>query len=323
MEALFGVAEKIATPLSLAALVVLVLFYLFKIMFERLNLAQVLGPQVYRLLMRSITYVFVLAVIALVLGLSSYVLVLYMNGIRKEKVELYLRELQDASVLTRSEAIKSLSAVAEEFPDSASAICDSLAFFVRNRSVETLQVSSRRLADDIQTAMVAIGRLNGGGRCKEVDLRGSDLRRLQMPRAKLAGTDLTRARLGQANLSEADLSKARLIGADLTEAVLRKAILKGASLQEALWRETDLTEADLSFSAGLAGGDLMSAFMERAIFDGADLTRTKLPTRPLTKASFKGADLRDTDLRSVIGLCKNDLAAAITGPSTKWPTNGC
>jgi hypothetical protein len=39
VETLFGIAEKIATPLSLAALALLILYAIYKLIFERLQLA--------------------------------------------------------------------------------------------------------------------------------------------------------------------------------------------------------------------------------------------------------------------------------------------
>ncbi len=136
MEQLFSLADKIATPLSLAALVVLVLYSLFRLIIERLNLRSVLKADVYRLLMRAMTYVFVLAISALVLGLLSYLLT---TLDRSQRTDAFLRDLGNSSVVRRITAIDALAQIARLDNSNGQRICDSMAALVRQASETSLQ----------------------------------------------------------------------------------------------------------------------------------------------------------------------------------------
>jgi hypothetical protein len=322
MQSLFGIAEKIATPLSLAALMLLILFYLFRILFQRLKLERVVGPDVYKIVMRAMTYLFALAVIALVLGLLSYAVTMIFGHVKTARVDSLLKELQSQSIVGRVSAIDGLADVAQDTSVDIVRICDSLTTFVRTTSAEIPETVSVRLSNDIQRAMKVLSLLIATSRCRNIDLSGSDLRRLQLQDGTLKGAKLTNTKLDQANLAGADLSGTRLMGATLTETVARKAKFRSASVHEVNWRRADLTGADFSSAQGLAGADFMSSQMESIILDNTDLTDTKLSNDPMTNASFKKADIRKTSFDTVIGVCKEQLDLAI-GPPKRKPSREC
>jgi multisubunit Na+/H+ antiporter MnhF subunit len=108
VEKLFGIAEKIATPLSLAALALLVLYAVYKLIFGRLQLERVVGKDVYRLTSRAMTFLFVLGLILAVLAISSYIIGLYLNGARAEKATLLLKDLGSDSAIVRLASIYGL-----------------------------------------------------------------------------------------------------------------------------------------------------------------------------------------------------------------------
>src|SRR5712692_5366611 len=115
-------------------------------------------------------------------------------------------------------------------------------------------------------------------------LRGVDLKQVRMPEASLR-----KANLKGATLSGADLFKAKLCEASLTGVDLSNASLIRANLFKTWFRLADLTEADLT-EADLTGAN----------FSGANLTRAN-PEAALS--------LKDTDLRGVKGLTKEQLEA--------------
>ena len=278
MEQLFSIAEKIATPLSLAALIALILYSLFKIIFERLNLKTVLGADVYRLLMRAMTYLFALAISALVLGLLSYLMTgVVADMVRSRRTDTFLRELGTPSLLMRIASIDALAQIAKSDRLNSQRICDSLAALVRKGPGQSLNGDVSGIAEDAERAMVAISDLNKAHLCKESDLQGSDLRRMELPSASLAGARLSGSILDDANLVSANLMKADLSGARLSEANLRGAVLVEAHLNHVIFYKTDLRKADLTSAKGLKGAELFNAFMEGAILDHVDLRGAKLP----------------------------------------------
>ncbi len=117
-----------------------------------------------------------------------------------------------------------------------------------------------------------------------VDLKQAWMRQASLRKAKLRWADLSGIDLFQTNLSEAKFRQANLSGASFVGAKLVDAELLDANLRKADLHEADLRGADLS------GADLM----------GADLRGTRLEN---------ALSLKDTDLRCVKGLTKEQLEA--------------
>jgi hypothetical protein len=319
VETLFGIATKIATPLSLAALVLLILYAVYKLIFGRLQLENVVSRDVYRLTSRAMTFLFVLGLISLVLGVLSYIIVLYLNGARAEKANLLLRDLGSDSAIVRLASIHALVALMGLNKAVDTGMCDGISSFVRQRTGTGKKPSTRRLEADIQAAMGALSELVDGGHCISVDLSSSDLRGLQLAQGKLMRAKFTNSILDEANLAGADLTDAHLIGTSLVDTELRGAILKNTLLNEAIIVQTDLRSANLTGAKGLAGSNLLTALMAGAILDGVDLRQAKLPEAPINGISLRKTDLRQTDLRFLKGICKKDIAEAIIDKSTKIP----
>jgi uncharacterized protein YjbI with pentapeptide repeats len=117
----------------------------------------------------------------------------------------------------------------------------------------------------------------------ERDLRNQDLSRRVLRRADLHGANLERA-----NLNECDLTEAILDGARLDRAILENAKLRGASFRGASLKFADLTGADLTDC------DLSGAVLGQAV-------------------------LHDADLRSVLGLTRQQIDAADINQNTRLP----
>jgi uncharacterized protein YjbI with pentapeptide repeats len=113
-----------------------------------------------------------------------------------------------------------------------------------------------------------------------LQLRGADLRGINLSQADLRGADLSKANLREVNfsganlaevqLNEADLSSANLEGANLTEASLIKVYLIKANLRSANLREAYLTGAYLTKSI-LINADLKGAYLNGTQLTGANL----------------------------------------------------
>ena len=320
VEKIFSIAEKIATPLSLAALALLILYAVYKLIFSRLPFQKVVGPHVYLLASRAMTLLFVLGLAALILGILSYVLVLYVNAARAEKANVLLRDLDNDSAVVRVASIDGLVGLAGLDKAVDATMCDGISSFVRQHTKAGRKRISGHLESDLQAAVRALSKLIDRDHCAPVDLSGSDLRGLDLVRGKLRRTILSQALLDEANLTGTDFTEAHLIGSSLVETTLRNAKLTNAIMSDARFERTDLRGADLRGAKGLAGADLETAVMGHAILIGVDLRSAKLPIETtMSGVLLAGADLRQADLRFVKGICKQDVDAAVTDQTTRFP----
>lgn len=155
------------------------------------------------------------------------------------------------------------------------------------------------------------------------DLSGADLRDVDLGGAVLdgvraTGANLTGARLRQVTLVEADLTGASLVGADLVDADFRRATLVEADLGHAVLDHTCLEGADLSqASLGqqvLRHVDLSRSTLRGARMSGAELEDGELAHADLSGADLSGAKLSFADLRGAVlngaNLDRADLSGA-------------
>ncbi len=316
VESVLGIAKGIATPLSLGALAILILFGLFRLLLERLPIDTVIPDHVYRILMRVITYVFVVALVGLCLGILAYVAPPIVEKVlsRRDLTEGYAL-LTSPERAQRVAGIAALQSAGLASPEAAGGVCAALSAFVRSAGPSGA-VTEGKLNDDVQAAVEVLSGLLRKGRCGVLDLAKSDLRRLQLPKGFLREARLTGARLEEANLRGGDLEGATLTGAVLRDAVLAGADLGRAVLQGVQWGTADLSGAGLTGAVGLAGADLRKVVLAGAVMESADLRQVRLPAE-VTKVSFAGSDLRDVDLGMVHGLCRWQVEGAQIDATTR------
>lgn len=144
------------------------------------------------------------------------------------------------------------------------------------------------------------------------DLRGADLCRSEM----------VRARLHRADLTGASLEEAHLRGANLAAAILEQASLRRANLFMAKLNDANLVGADL-VQANLHGASLNAANLKGAKLVETILIGASLQTANLEYADLTGADLREADLK---GACLTGamlsgvkLTGAKFDTKTAWP----
>lgn len=122
------------------------------------------------------------------------------------------------------------------------------------------------------------------------DLRGANLKGLDLCGAKLKGADLRGANLKLALLKQADLRGADLRGAHLDNAYARRANLAGANLTGASASGANLRRANLS-QATLAGAYLRRIDLSFANLSGADVSGSNLEYARLVDTKVEGANL--------------------------------
>ncbi len=142
----------------------------------------------------------------------------------------------------------------------------------------------------------------------------ADLKQVWLRQAYLRNVDLRWAKLDYAYLRGAYLREAHLRGAHLRGAILRETDLREALVHEADLREVRLWGADLS-NANLSNTDLSKADLSNgtnliANLSGVDLSNANLSNANLDRTNIASArSLKDTDLRGVKGLTKEQLEA--------------
>lgn len=133
--------------------------------------------------------------------------------------------------------------------------------------------------------------------------------------AVLRGADLSRSALSRARMPRVDLTSAALAGADLRGALLARASLVGADLEG-----VDLSEADLSF-AKLDGANLSGADLSRARLVGAELRQARLAGARLVWADLQGAILEHAVLDEA-NLARADLGGAVAVTAQRSGASG-
>ncbi|ACL04201.1 pentapeptide repeat protein [Desulfatibacillum aliphaticivorans] len=140
-----------------------------------------------------------------------------------------------------------------------------------------------------------------------VNLRGRNLRDVDLMGANLEGAMLLNADLNGANLKRANLKEANLFGADLEGAKLYKANLLGANLEVANFQSANLVKANImgaiihktNLDDGiLVGANLKATNLYKASLKGANLMGANLEAANLYKAIFEGANLSCVDFKN-------------------------
>ena len=153
------------------------------------------------------------------------------------------------------------------------------------------------------------------------DLKGANLKGINLSKADLKGANLQDADLTGANLSEADLQEANFWGAELNNANLSGTNLKRANLSWAELNGTKMQSANLNGAilantqlrkADLSGANFQWVESEAVLLDGANLTRADFTGAALSKANLNGANMHETDLRR-INLSEANLVGAELG----------
>jgi uncharacterized protein YjbI with pentapeptide repeats len=126
-------------------------------------------------------------------------------------------------------------------------------------------------------------------------LRGAELRGANLKDVDLTAADLRGANLRDADLQGADLSEAILKGANLREAFLLESYLVAANLSEATLHQARLTRANLRL-ASLCKADLGWAWLDDADVRGANLSEANLHEAKLWRTMLLGASLRNARL---------------------------
>ena len=154
---------------------------------------------------------------------------------------------------------------------------------LRAVSAEDLQ----QILADHQKWLDSSGKEGERANLVRTDLRGRNLAKANLQKAKLDGADLR-----SACFVKTQLSVATLLGADLRGADLSKARLHGATLEQAQFQGACLIRAELQGKDGVLGANLLGATLQEADLQDADLSDVKgLLASQLASANVSGAKL--------------------------------
>jgi hypothetical protein len=265
--------DGVRTPIGLAALVLIILFLLYRMIFANLRLDRVRSSEVATIVSRSMTLLFWIAITALVVSILSYVL-LRIFDTTETSVNDSIRQLRPGDTAAAFGAVQGLRGIADRTESYDERICESLTAFVRRNPHPASPMFVREIASDVQAAMTLLSKLNDSSRCAPLDLHGANLTRLNLPGGKLSGSDLSGATLDEANLVHADLTKSNLTATSLVEADMRNAVVKQATLTAADLTRANLSCAQLDGARGLENLDPTSTRLDGASLSGVNLRWT-------------------------------------------------
>ncbi|MDQ6948981.1 MAG: pentapeptide repeat-containing protein [Actinomycetota bacterium] len=175
------------------------------------------------------------------------------------------------------------------------------------------------LRPEIQTIMTVLARRNRSPNDQDLDLRGTDLRKVQLPDGDLEQLNLTHANLHGANLVRADLKRSTLDEVQLEEAVLVESHLDLKTLAQ----NATLVGANLTFAhlerCNLNGAHLEGAYLNGARLADASLIGAHLEAAHLDDANLERAELEDTHLEAA-SVLHTRLTKAKANRLTAWPT---
>mgnify|MGYP006276446707 CR=1 FL=1 len=203
------------------------------------------------------------------------------------------RLLDDATAEARAAHVKAVRRRAERLRYAANALT---ADTVIQAAIQVIARREKRQKDE-EKADTRYGK-NG----YRLDLRGTNLRAVDissgdLSRARLDGAHLEGARLFEAQLEGARLGGAHLEGADLRQAHLERARLVGAHLERANLAGAHLERAGLR-EAHLVGAGLVGAQLEGAVLVWAHLEGANLIGALLEGANFTGAVVQYAAVKS-------------------------
>ncbi|MEJ8662190.1 pentapeptide repeat-containing protein [Streptomyces sp. MS1.AVA.4] len=282
------------------------------------------------------------ALVACVAALGAGIALLYTartyrltrRGQVTDRFNKALERLGSDEIYVRIGGILVLEQIVQDAPEQATDAAHVLGHFIRRRAPRAAgafrdergkQAKSlpAKPDADVQTALTALTRRKS--RVHVHPREALDLSGLHLVGARLESADLTDANLEWANLAKADLRMADLTDAILYQANLAKAYLYQANLTEAYLCEANFTDAILA-EANLTGADLHEsgtnltyADLRMADLTGAVMWETNLTNTYLSEANLDGADLTKADLRTVVNLTREQLAAALTDDTTILP----
>jgi len=158
--------DSVRTPIGLAALTILVLFYLYRTVFSKLRLSEVGHRDVARIVSTSMTLLFWLAITAIVVATLSYVL-LQVFDTTEDRLNASISQLKPGQRAESLSAIESLDRLADRTHKFDASICDGLAAFVRATPQWWNEAAFLQdMPSDLQRAVALLSRLNASSRCK-------------------------------------------------------------------------------------------------------------------------------------------------------------
>ena len=293
------------------------------------------------------------------------------RGLLNERYQKGAEMLASEVLAVRLAGIYALQNLAREHPDeyhtqTMRLFCAFVRLPTRDQSLESGQAAIRPgsllgLRQDVESIMGAIGSRERARIAVErrvelrLDLRGADLREVQilgadlsqamfqhseLSGAWLANVDLTDASLVDANLSRAQFYDVNLTGTNLWSANLSGAMLQdaqmggrrnlhnvnltganlgGANLSEGILQNATVAKAWLERAnlagANFQGADLFQARLMRADLFGTDFLDANLTGANMSEANVSGAQFSNNGLQAAKGLTQEQLDKAQSDPN--------
>lgn len=317
MKGIITAISGISTPIAMVSLFFIVLFFLYKAIISKVPSETIRGNAALRLLMTMMTYVFIVAIVGLVLAVVAYMLNVYVatatNSENRNRFTQALGLLTAPDSSQRAAAAQTVFAVAQIDNAYLAEACSQLSRQVRwilsesDDSEEALRsLKYLSMLNTATTCMIALNRAN----LREVDLSDFNLSRSLMHDAVLRGSLLEKTLL-----ESADFTNARLEGAQFISARAANADFVSARISDVSFYDSDLRKAK-----GLQNRDLTTVLFQNAQLSEVDFRGSKFGAATLKDAVIDGANFSGADLSRDRSLNCAMLEHAVVSTETILPS---
>lgn len=240
-----------------------------------------------------------------------------------------VEQLASESIGVRLGGIYALERISRDSPEDHQTIVDVLCAFIRSYSPPTEsdhvdEFTQPPLPADIQAAVQVMGRRDRRRDRLPLDLRGANLRGLELYDADLSGCYMPNADLTRVSFHRVSLKDSRLMWVKLGQAHLVDVDMSGSLLTRSYFVDTemhqvDLTKANLSNYSNLSGADMRRVTLSDANLEDADLSGCQFREMELAGVDFGVTDLSGADLSDTNGLTAGSFRDALVDEDTRRP----
>lgn len=308
MENIFELATSIPTPLALGGFYAAIVFFLFRqIVAENFfpKLTAAVGAKVLILIIERI---FVLSLVAIVLGFAAY----FFSKPEPQpfgerpKLELLARELESQSMVRRLVAVSQFGKIAPETESETENIVRVLEVFINRRAALGNAPSNDRPNQDIAKAFRVLSAILKSANAKSFNIFPPEFQKIDLSSIDLSNMYLRRARFlnsifDDAVLDGSDLSEALLMDIQFNRVQARNVVLASARIQQSCAEESIFDHANLSAI------EVSSSDFNGASFRNSNLSAARFENTRFSFATLNGANLTRSDLSTALELTTQQL----------------
>lgn len=314
MDKIFELATSISTPLALSGFFAAIVFYIFrqivaKNIFPKLTAA--VGARVLRFIIEKL---FILALVAMVLGFIAYLATVLLPhrpeaGSEQSRLETLVGDLESSSMERRILSASLLGNIEPKSGNEADNLVRVLESFINRRGALGKNRSNDNANQDLSAALTSLSSILKNADAHSFHVHPPELTRVNLSFIDLSNMYMRRASfldsdLNDTILNKADFSNALFTGVQFSNAQAQGINLASARIQQSCVEESIFDDADLSCL------ETSSSDFNGSSFKNSKLSSASFKNTRLSFVNLEGADLTHTDLGTALELTTRQLQQA-------------